>query len=86
MRKRMVIATLQLKSARSSSRDKVYGAVGIANVGGDERRGEYEVTLMTGPQQKERKAVVKDFPRKSASAWELLRRALNELKASNQLP
>lgn len=82
----MVFASLELKSARGRQFDKVFGGVMIGNVGGTVQRGNYVVVLSTGPKARRREASVEDFPRRSASAWKLLRLALNALYEKGELP
>ena len=81
----MIRVTLDLDSALGADRDRLLGTVNIINVGGDAQRGNYTVMARNGSGRL-RYAVVKNFPRKSRTALELLRRALNALHEQGNLP
>lgn len=83
----MIVVTIELRSAVSRDRDKVLGVVGIANDGtGDADRASYDAVASRGPRGKSYVGRVEGFPKKSRSALELLRRALNAMHENGGLP
>lgn len=83
----MIVVELHLKSAVSTTRDRLLGKVLIANDGtGLKNRGYYEVRAFRPTSLRLHKGRVENFPRKSRSALELLRRALNALHDNGGLP
>lgn len=72
----MIVVTIALKSAIHSSRDRILAEVHIANDGtGDENTGNYTATLSKHGGMKNgvwKRAVVRDFPRKTKGALDLL--------------
>lgn len=82
----MIRVLLSLQSARGRLHNRVLGIVLIANDGtGTAARGNYDVVARKGLKGFDRVSAVKDFPRKSQSALELLRRALNRLHEEGKL-
>lgn len=81
----MIVVEIVLRSAISRDRDRALGIVRIANVGGTVQAGEYQV-IAVRPHGRPRVGRVVGFPRKSKSALELLRRALNALHEKGDLP
>jgi hypothetical protein len=78
---------LELVSARGRQFDKTLGTANIANTGtGSRANGDYVVALWNGAHGRMRRGSVRGFPRKSRSAWELLRRALNDLHELKEIP
>jgi hypothetical protein len=80
----MLIVRIELHSSRTGKSTEI-GRMAITNDGtasdgsGDAPRGNYVVELMRRgrPSTVQRRARVEDFPRRSASVWALVRRALN---------
>ncbi|HEV8383016.1 MAG TPA: hypothetical protein VGQ29_15620 [Gemmatimonadales bacterium] len=82
----MIVVTLDLRSALSSSRSRRLATITIANDGtGEDGRGNYHVMAQRRG-GRARFAGVRHFPRRSRSALELLRRALNALDENGGLP
>lgn len=81
----MIVVEIVLRSAISRDRDRPLGTVEIGNVSGTVDAGTYRVRAQR-PHGRERVATVVGFPRKSKSALELLRRALNALHDRGDLP
>jgi hypothetical protein len=82
----MIVVSVQLDSAISSSRDKELARVHIANAGGDAEHGDYVCTSMRGRGKAQldrltvnRFAVVKNHPRKREHVLNLVAKALNEM-------
>lgn len=83
----MIVVDIRLKSAVARSRDRLLGKVLIANDGtGLKNRGYYEVRAFRPTSLRLHKGRVENFPRRSRSALELLRRALNALDEAGGLP
>lgn len=75
----MVRVTVELVSSRGREHDRVLGVAQIANIGGDETIGNYEVRLSKwAPKQTETWKTAKfgGFNRKTGGAWDLLFAAL----------
>jgi hypothetical protein len=83
----MIRVHIELESALSPHRDRTLGWVTITNDGTSHSpsRGNYTVEARR-PGGRERVTAVRNFPRQSRSALELLRRALNALHEGGNLP
>lgn len=83
----MIVVLAHLLNANGRDYDASLGSMTIVNTGGTHDRGEYIVTLKKDPRRRGKLAVasVSDFPRRSLSTWELLRRALNDLHERGEL-
>lgn len=87
----MIVCDVMLVSALGRHRDRQLGRIVISNIGtGTATRGNYVVMAgrgkPTGKPKRTYSAMVNDFPRKSRSGLELLRRALNALHKQGELP
>lgn len=82
----MILVDIVLHGAQTG-RVRRLGRVKIANDGtGGARRGNYVVVAWNGRSRRPRGGYVEGFPRRSRSALELVRRALNDLSAKGRLP
>lgn len=83
----MILVRVELESARGAKYNRVLGFAAIANDGkGTRTRGNYQIALQHGQRGEVRQTRVENFPRRSRSVFELLRRALNELERMGNLP
>jgi hypothetical protein len=84
----MIRVHIELESARGPHRDRTLGWVIIRNDGTSHSlsRGNYTVEARRPGGRRERVTAVRNFPRQSRSALELLRRALNALHEGGNLP
>lgn len=82
----MITVTVALHSAVHPRRSRELASIVIVNDGtGNSRQGNYQVAA-TRHRRRVYRASVQDFPRRSRSALELLRRGLNALAAQGALP
>lgn len=82
----MIKITVDLVSARSADRNRRLGYIAIANRGdGSDSKGNYTIAVSKDGRNV-REGEVLNFPRKSRSVFELLRRGLNDLHKRKQLP
>jgi hypothetical protein len=72
----MIKITVELISAISSSRNKLLGTAIICNDGsGTETKGNYTALFRGALGGNGKSGVIKDYPRKAVSIWNLIRRA-----------
>ena len=83
----MIRVSFNLVSARGPGRDRLLGTVMLRNDGtGSPGKGNYTVRVDRGGGGRTRIGRVLDFPRRSRSVFELLRRALNDINDRRDLP
>lgn len=75
----MIRVTVELLKQGDPGRRELLGVGEIANVGGDETRGDYAVRLFGKLGRAWKTASVEGFPRRRLGAWDLLFRALAEI-------
>jgi hypothetical protein len=80
----MIRVTVQLDSARGEHHDGELGRALIANTG-ERRDGKGDYKFYIQSKQTAMSGTHRGFPRKSRTAWELLRRILNDLHERGQL-
>jgi hypothetical protein len=72
----MIVVTVELKSAISSSRDKLLGTLLITNDGtGSETRGNYDVLFRGAKGGSGKSGKVSEYPRNDVAIWNLIRQA-----------
>lgn len=71
----MIVVSVDLKSAIHSSRDRPLGRLDVANVGGTNTRGDYEVRVYDRAGRFVRKTEIKNWPRLQKSALRLIAKA-----------
>lgn len=82
----MISVRIDLGSAQSAARSRRLATVLIVNDGTGERGAGNYLVSATRDGRRIYKADVKNFPRRSRSALELLRRALNAIHENGGLP
>ena len=84
----MIRITCEMWPGSDERREYLLGEMSITNDGtGNRMRGNYRVMLKRGTRgSKARCTEVYDFPRKTSSVFQLLRRALNKLHEEKNLP
>ncbi len=76
----MIVVFVEVWPKGNQSKAKTLGMAMVKNdATGSNTHGNYRVELVGKTNRYRRQAVVADFPRKSRSVWELLRRALNNV-------
>lgn len=81
----MILATIELKSAVSKSRDKVQATIEIGNVGGTPSRGTYRYTIKGKDGRELHTGTIDGFPRKRGLAVDLLGLVLLDARGSKWL-
>jgi hypothetical protein len=68
----MIVATVELKSAVSKTRDKIQATIEISNVAGSKTKADYRYRIYGKGGQTLHEGLIRDFPRKQWLAIDLL--------------